>query len=142
MKQLFTYLCIVIVIAGCNYQEKDDLVAIKNVLSVQAADWNRGDIDAYMKGYWNNDSLLFIGSNGPGYGYDNTLDRYKKAYPDKATMGHLTFSETTYKRLSDKYYYVTGKFHLDRDTNDASGYFTLLLEKINGQWYIIADHSS
>lgn len=132
-----------LVIFSCNTSSpQDETEAIRTVLNTQAARWNEGDIAGYMQGYWNNDSLLFIGRGGPGYGYQNTLDRYKKGYPDKAAMGELTFSNLSFNRLSDEYYHVTGKYFLERDSNDASGYFTLIFRKINGAWVIVADHSS
>lgn len=115
---------------------------IKAVLDEQAAAWNNADIEAYMHGYWNNDSLLFIGSKGPVYGYKPTLERYQKSYPDKQAMGELRFSELTFKKLSKEYYFVTGKWNLQRDKDNPNGYFTLLFRKIKGKWRIVADHSS
>jgi hypothetical protein len=76
------------------------------------------------------------------YGYKNTLANYKKNYPDTATMGKLTFTLISVKRLSEKYFRVVGKYYLTRSIGDASGHFTLLFEKINGEWVIIEDHSS
>jgi hypothetical protein len=77
--------CILILWFGpCRAQEKE---AILNVLETQRQAWNRGDIDGYMQGYWRSDSLLFVGSTAPTHGWQATLDRYKKHYPDKAAMG-------------------------------------------------------
>ena len=45
--------------------------------------WNAFDIEGFMKYYWNNDSLKFIGSKGITYGWKNTLDNYKKGYPNQ-----------------------------------------------------------
>src|SRR5690606_40403736 len=60
--------------------------AILDVMSQQEQDWNNGDIDAFMKGYWRSDSLMFVGKNGIKYGWQTTLENYKKSYPDKSTM--------------------------------------------------------
>lgn len=133
---------IMLMLIACQPSADKEIAAIETVLTEQAGKWNEGDIEGYMTGYWNNDSLLFIGRGGPGYGYKNTLERYKKGYPDRATMGHLTFSELHYNRLSSEYYHVTGKYELTREKGDASGYFTLIFRKINGNWRIVADHSS
>lgn len=121
---------------------KDNIMLIKDVLDEQATAWNKGDIEAYMQGYWHDDSLLFIGNKGPVYGYKSTLERYKKSYPDKQAMGELSFSELTFKKLSNEYYFVTGKWSLQRDKDNPNGYFTLLFRKIKGKWRIVADHSS
>jgi len=122
-------------------QDKDEM-EIRNVLSSQNAAWNRGDVDAFMVGYWENDSLMFIGSSGVTYGYKNTLANYKKRYPDTAAMGQLTFNLIDFKKLSAEYYHVTGKWSLKRSIGDARGHFTLLFRKIKGKWVIVSDHSS
>jgi ketosteroid isomerase-like protein len=94
-----------------------------------------------MKGYWVNDSLMFIGKSVT-YGWQKTLDRYKKGYPDTAAMGKLTYTLLKFKPLSPVYYFVIGQWHLERSIGDVGGYFTLLFRKINGQWLIVVDHSS
>lgn len=119
-----------------------DETAIRKVLEQQSAAWNRGDIDAYMTGYWNNDSLVFIGKNGPTYGYSATMQRYKSSYPDAEKMGKLNFTILQVKELSTAYYFVLGKWELKRSIGDLSGHFTLLFRYINGRWVIVADHSS
>ncbi len=112
------------------------------MLSAQVKEWNKGNVDGYMKGYWENDSLLFIGSSGPRYGYQATLKRYKEAYPDAAHMGTLTSVVKSMQRLSPEYYFIVGTWALKRSAGDVSGSYTLLLRKINGVWVIVCDHSS
>jgi len=116
--------------------------AIRKMLAAQVEQWNNGNIDGYMRGYWENDSLLFVGSKGPKYGYTPTLERYKEAYPDVAHMGKLTSVITRIDQLSDQYYFVVGKWALARSVGDISGSYTLLIRKINGKWVIVCDHSS
>lgn len=124
------------------FAQSSDETAVRKVLATQNAAWNRGDVDAFMVGYWHSDSLMFIGQNGITYGWQNTLNNYKKNYPDTATMGKLNFTLITVKPLSKEYYHVVGKWHLTRTVGNASGHFTLLFRKINGKWVIIEDHSS
>ncbi len=112
------------------------------MLAAQVTEWNKGNIEGYMHGYWEDDSLLFIGSKGPRYGYGVTLKRYKEAYPDTAHMGKLTSTITRLQKLPGKYYFVVGKWALQRSVGDVSGSYTLLLRKVKGKWVIIADHSS
>ena len=117
-------------------------MAIRNILATQTAAWNRGEIDNFMNGYWENDSLMFIGKSGVTYGWTNTLNNYKKGYPDTAAMGKLVFTLIQVKKLSGKYYHVTGKWLLKRSIGDVGGHYTLLFKKINGRWVIVSDHSS
>jgi len=124
------------------FSQSGDETEVRNVLAKQNAAWNRGDVDAFMVGYWENDSLMFIGKSGVTYGYKNTLANYKRNYPDTTVMGKLTFTLIQVKQLSPEYFHVTGKYYLTRTIGDASGHFTLMFRKINGKWVIISDHSS
>jgi ketosteroid isomerase-like protein len=122
-------------------QSKDEGL-VRQILNEQAKAWNKGDIDDFMKGYWENDSLMFIGKSGVTYGWNNTLNNYKKKYPETAAMGKLSFDIINMKRLSFQYFHVVGKWHLQRSIGNLEGHFTLLFKKIKNNWVIIADHSS
>lgn len=124
------------------HAQTGDEQAIRGMLATQVAGWNKGSVDAYMHGYWESDSLLFIGSAGPRYGYTATLKRYKEAYPDADHMGTLASTITSLQRLSPDYYFVVGKWALTRKAGNVSGSYTLLLRRINGVWVIVCDHSS
>ena len=124
-----------------NAQNKDEQ-AIRAVLNNQIKYWNSGDLTSFMEGYWKNDSLVFIGSSGPTYGYAQTIANYKKNYPNTAAMGKLQFELLEVKRLSTAYFFVVGKWQLTRSIGDIGGIFTLLLRKVANRWLIIADHSS
>ena len=116
--------------------------AIRALLAAQTKAWNEGDLVGFMEGYLPSDSLLFVGKSGPTYGFTNTLNNYKKGYPDTASMGKLTFTLLALTPIEKKHYRVLGKWELKRSKGDVSGYFTLLLKKIKGKWFVIQDHSS
>jgi ketosteroid isomerase-like protein len=141
LKKLFLLFAFCLCVTSSFAQSKDEQ-AVRTMLTAQVTEWNKGNIDGYMKGYWENDSLLFIGAKGPRYGYQTTLKRYKEAYPDAEHMGKLTSTITRMDRLSKDYYFIVGKWALKRIVGDVSGSYTLLLKKIDGQWVIICDHSS
>lgn len=122
-------------------QSKDEQ-EIRRLLATQTQEWNRGDIEGFMQTYWKSDSLMFIGKTGVHFGWQNTLNNYKKSYPDTTAMGKLSFDIITVRKLSPEYYYVVGKWMLQRSIGDLSGHYDLLLKKIKGKWYIISDHSS
>lgn len=116
--------------------------AIRKVMAEQEIAWNKGDLEAFMAGYWTSDSLRFIGSRGLTYGWAQTLANYKKGYPDKEAMGKLSFTILSVEQLSKKSAFVVGKWHLQRTKDELGGHYTLLWKKINGKWVIVADHSS
>lgn len=116
--------------------------AIRRVMAQQEQDWNKGDIRAFMRGYWNNDSMMFVGKKGPTYGYQRTLDNYLKSYPDAPTMGKLRFELISIRPLGRNYALLVGSWHLQREMGDLGGSFSLVFRRLKGRWYIIADHTS
>ena len=116
--------------------------AIRKLMADQEAAWNRGSLDDFMKGYWDNDSLVFIGRSGPAYGYQQALANYKKSYDSPDKMGQLTFTLIKIDQLSPDYCFVIGKWALKRKAGDVGGTYTLLFHKIGGSWVIVVDHTS
>lgn len=121
--------------------EKDSLAIVK-ILYQQQDDWNKADIDAFMKGYLKSDQLVFSGASGPIYGWEATRARYKKTYSDSQKMGKLKFDVLNLISLSPTVILLQGKYYLTRTIGDAQGYFTLNWISISDQWYIISDHTS
>jgi ketosteroid isomerase-like protein len=140
MKKLLLLTGIIISLSSMA-QTKDELI-IRKMLADQISFWNKGDIPGFMQGYWENDSLVFIGKNGPTYGYNNTLRNYQKNYPNKDYMGVLNFDILSVQAIEKDHFFVIGKFMLQRKVGDASGHFTLIFKRINGVWKIVSDHSS
>lgn len=131
-----------LLISYCSLAQSADEKAIRDILDQQTRAWNEGKLEQFMSGYWENDSLMFIGSRGVTYGWANTLRNYKQGYPDTAAMGKLQFNLLSVKQLSPDYFFVVGKWKLYRTIGDLQGHYTLVFRKINGQWKIVADHSS
>jgi len=141
MKSIVVIITFLFSVSNAKAQSKDE-IAIRNLLRTQTTAWNNGDLDNFMIGYWQSDSLMFIGKSGITYGWERTLENYKKGYPDTAAMGKLNFDILQVKRLSAIYFFVVGKWHLTRSIGNVEGHFTLLFRKIKNKWVIVADHSS
>ncbi len=142
MKKIVVTAVLAILISTVAFSQNKDELAIREILSVQTQCWNNGNIDCFMEGYWKSDSLLFTGKAGPTYGWQKTLENYKKHYPDTTAMGKLQFQVLQLKKLSKEYYFMQGKWDLKRSIGDIGGYFTLLFRKINNKWVIVVDHTS
>jgi len=121
-------------------QSKDE----KKILAVMRLEekyWSSGDIDAYVSLYAPSDSTRMILSKGAAYGKDSILAFYKKYWP-KEKMGTLVLDGERMERLSGKYYYVTGYFHVKyADGRIINGRYSSLMKKIKGKWYLYTDHS-
>jgi len=120
-----------------------EMTQVRAVLDQQVSDWNNGDIPSFMKGYWNNDSLRFIGKRGITYGWQPVLDNYLKSYPNKSAIGVLEFKELNIDVLAKDAAFVTGNWTINYvDKDNAGGWFSLLFRKIEGKWVIVVDHTS
>lgn len=115
---------------------------ISSMLRQQEQAWNQGNIEGYMSGYWQDDKLRFVSNGTVRYGWQTTLDAYRKNYPDKAAMGQLNFKIEEIKMLSNYAALVVGHWQLKRIKDAPAGMFTLLVERIDDQWVITHDHSS
>lgn len=121
--------------------EKD---AILTMLNKQAADWNRGDLEAFATGYKNSPDILFMGRT-IRRGYDQMLDGYRKSFPTKDAMGTLTFSNLEVQPLDEHFATVTGRFHLERTAaggGNAGGFYLLVVEKTASGWKIVRDDTT
>lgn len=133
--------CFLLLLGTCLLHAQDKQAILKT-LDNQRVAWNAGNIDAFMQSYWQSDSLLFVAGSGPTYGWQATLNHYKKRYPDKAAMGTLTFKVLKVELLDKTNAFMLGAWHLQRAKDAPAGYFTLWFKKINGQWKIAVDHTS
>jgi mannan endo-1,4-beta-mannosidase len=119
-----------------------DFEQIKKIFFQQEEDWNRGDIDAFMKAYWNSEELQFGGVNGITWGWQQTLESYKRGYPDRESMGKLSFQIKDMTQHSEEVVSLTGSWVLERLNDRPGGYFLLIWKMINGEWKIVVDHTS
>ena len=118
--------------------------AITAVLTKSAADWNRGDLDAFATSYKNSPDILFHGRK-ISRGYAQMLASYQTGYSTRAKMGTLSFSDLQVQPLDDRFATTTGHFHLERTAEgggNADGYFLLVLEKTPDGWKIVRDDTT
>jgi ketosteroid isomerase-like protein len=121
--------------------ESPDAVQIRKVLDDQLAAWNRGDLDAFMLGYWHSPKLTFFSGATRNQGFDAAKARYIKRYrQDGAPMGHLTFGDLSIE-TSGELAYVLGSWELDRSGEKLGGLFTLVFRRFPEGWRIIHDHT-
>jgi ketosteroid isomerase-like protein len=142
-----TYLGVLLVIligaSGCqNGQREDAENEIYSIILQQQEAWNQGDIDGFMAAYWNSDSLLFVSGDRVGYGWQKTLENYKRNYPTQEIMGTLDFNILKFEMLSSESCFVLGSWDLERPSGPIGGKFTLIWKYIDGKWVIVADHTS
>ncbi len=127
--------------AKSSQQSRDLAAELEAIVSEQAAAWNRGDIPSFMKAYWNDSRMTFSSGGKLERGWQPTLDRYRKNYPDQKAMGKLTFSELETTALSVDVALMLGRWKLEKD-EPASGNFSLVWKNTADGWRIVHDHTS
>lgn len=129
---------------GAFAQETSDSAAIVAVMEKSAADWNRGDLDAFATCFKNSPDILFMGQT-VSRGYAQMVAAYRKHYASREQMGQLGFSQLQVQPLDAHFATVTGHFHLERERSgggNSDGYFLLVFEKTADGWKIVRDDST
>jgi len=123
-------------------QPPNSVVEIQSVLSAQRDAWNRGDIDAFMNGYAQSASTVFVSEDEVRRGWETVRDRYRVRYSDRAKMGTLNFSQIEVTMLSPEAAVVLGRWRLKRASDEPHGRFTLIFKRLPEGWRIVHDHTS
>lgn len=140
--RIFAALSLLLVAMSVHAAEPDP-TPIKAMLEKQVADWNRGDLDGFMAGYWNSDDLRFFSTKTVTSGFKATLERYRMRYKAEGKeMGKLEFSDQEIIMLSPEAAFVRGKFKVTTAKETAEGLYTLLVKKFPDGWKIVHDHTS
>jgi ketosteroid isomerase-like protein len=123
-------------------QKSEIQSSILSVMDAQAAAWNRGDIEGYMRGYWNSERLVFVSGDNVTRGWAPTLERYKRSYDTREKMGSLKFGDVVIEVISKDAATVLGSWSLTRAKDNPKGKFTLIFRKFKDGWRIVHDHTS
>jgi uncharacterized protein (TIGR02246 family) len=123
-------------------QASNSVAEIQSVLTTQQDAWNHGDIDAFMNGYAQSASTVFISEDDVTRGWETVRDRYRAKYSDRAKMGTLSFSEIEVTMLSPDSAVVLGRWKLKRANDEPHGRFTLVFKRLPEGWRIVHDHTS
>jgi ketosteroid isomerase-like protein len=147
MRAALFALCLIAPVAACGHFEltpttpspASDVRAIETLLRAQDAAWNRGDIDAFMRGYVHSPDLRFASGGTVTRGWDATNARYKTRYATPEKMGQLSTTDYEIDILSADAAVAHGRWSLDRAGDKPSGLYTLVLRKASGEWRIVSD---
>jgi beta-aspartyl-peptidase (threonine type) len=124
--------------------QDSEVAAIRAVLDKQEADWNKGDLDAFLEGYWHSPDVVFQSGGDRNVGFDAMSERYRKRYKAEGkAMGKVAFSKVEIQTLGPDAAFVRGAWKLDLpDGKKPGGLFTLIFRKLPEGWKIVHDHTS
>lgn len=118
--------------------DKDESAA---VLTAQAAQWNRGDLEAFVATYWDGPELTFYGKSGLARGRSDLLATYRRSYPTAKERGHLSFEIVDFTQLGDGHALLLGKYRIEGEV-PSRGVFSLVLARQDGRIVILHDHTT
>jgi len=118
--------------------------SLRKILDDQTAAWNRGDLIAFMHGYWHSPEVTFFSGDTIVKGWEPTLQRYRNKYQAPGQqMGKLSFTDENIQMLGSDAALVTARWHLEMpDGKKLEGLTTLLCKRLKEGWRIMHDHSS
>jgi beta-aspartyl-peptidase (threonine type) len=124
--------------------EEDAIAAVRSVLDRQVADWNRGDLDGFLAGYWNSPKVVFQSGGQRFNGWEAMRDRYRRRYQAEGrAMGRLVFSGLDIEPLGPAAALARGRWQLTMpDGSTPGGLFTVIFRKLPEGWKIVHDHTS
>ena len=139
-------LVVILAIASASRAGGDDeaIAAVRAVLDRQVVDWNRGNLDGFLSGYWNSPKVVFQSGGRRFVGWEAMRDRYRRRYgSDRSTMGRLAFSGLDVVALGPESVLARGRWQLAmKDGSEPGGLFTVVFRKFPEGWKIIHDHTS
>ena len=124
--------------------QEDPVRAVRAVLDRQVADWNKGDLEGFLAGYWNSPKVVFQSGGQRSDGWQAMRDRYRRRYQTKGNaMGQLAFVPLEIEPLGPEAVMARGGWRLTMpDGAKPGGLFTLVLRKFPEGWKIVHDHTS
>ena len=137
-----TLVCVLLLTFISMAQGED--AGLRKILDSQTAAWNRGDLVAFMQGYWHSPEVTFFSGDTITKGWEPTLERYRNKYQSAGKqMGRLSFSDEKIQMLDSNAALVTARWHLQMsDGKTLEGLTTLLCKRLPEGWRIVHDHSS
>ena len=116
--------------------------AILDILRNQETCWNNQDINCYLEAFLPSAHTRSLSPSGILKGFDSIARAYRENWPPEK-MGQLSYQDLHPELLRADLYNVTGRYNLRfQDGALRSGSFSALVQKIDGRWYLVAEHSN
>lgn len=142
MKKIIFLMVVIMITAPLWAGDKEnDFKTIRSIMDGQVKEWNNGNIDGFMAGYWKSREFTFQSGNKRLIGYEQLRAMYKKNYAGEK-MGRLEFTDIEMKKLAEGLVLVIGRWRVTTKDEVKEGLFTLVLRRFKEGWKIIHDHSS
>ena len=120
---------------------------IAAMMARSAANWNRGDLDAFVDDYLPGDTTTYVGGRGILRGTPPIRASYAPRFAPGGVRDSLSFVLLDVDPLAPDVANVIARYVLarhvaGRDSITASGPTSLVMRRVQGRWRIVHDHSS
>jgi uncharacterized protein (TIGR02246 family) len=116
--------------------------AIRDIFEAGCAAWNRGDLDGYLRSYWDSDQTLWVSGGSLRRGREAIAAAYKSRFSNPLQMGKLTIADLEIEVLTSTDATAFGRWIPLMEGGPSRGFFTVRLKKVEGTWLFVSDHSS
>lgn len=137
---LFAFSAIAIPARAQSTDANSNALAIIAAMNNSADEWNKGDLDDFMKMYTDSSTMMY--PTGP-VGLSSIRELYERKYFNgKMPKQNLHYSEMKVTMLGENYALLTGKFTLSgNNLPERSGVYSLVMVLTKDGWKILHDHS-
>lgn len=149
MRVILAVLAPAVLLAGCNppgiANDPAARAAIDRAMAGTAQGWNSGDMDQFMAAYSADADTSFVSGSDLLHGRDAIAARYRDGYDfaSDATRGTLSFEPLDYRLIDTDHALYVARYTLTYPAAPpVSGLTSLVFARDDGDWKIIADHSS
>jgi ketosteroid isomerase-like protein len=118
--------------------------AIHQAVRKLEADWNRGDMEAYLAAYANTSGVALLSSNKPLRSWQQIAEVYRSSFPDPTAMGQFHVKTVEVQVGADESFAIaSGTFEHRFPALFVDGAFTLVYARDGaGRWLIVHEHTS
>jgi ketosteroid isomerase-like protein len=117
--------------------------AVSALLHGLEADWNRGDMEAYLAAYRRDAALTLVFSNVHHHGWDTMAALYRQTYPDPLAMGSFRVHEARLRVIERHAVLVVGSFSHRFPALLVEGAYSQLWQwRAEDGWKIAHEHTS
>ena len=116
---------------------------VRAVLKSLQEDWNRGDMQAYLDAYWDDEGLTLVFGDQVISGKSNMTRMFTTGWPDEEKMGDFATANEAVTLLGRDTAGTKGTFQHQFTDELVVGAFTHVLQRMgDGEWRIVHEHTS
>jgi ketosteroid isomerase-like protein len=116
---------------------------VRCLLERLEADWNRGNMEAYLGAYWNDDALVLSHAAVNHHGWRAVAELYRKTWPDPQAMGRFELHDMVLRPCDGSSVIAVGTFSHRFPELLIQGAVSLVCRHIAGDgWKIVLEHTS